>query len=294
MDCRRITLLGFGEVGQILAADLLVKDDLTVTAWDVQFANPQSIPARALQATRVRRAASAADAADGADLIVCAVTAANDVAAATSVAPHMAPGTWFLDLNSTSPGVRQQAASVITAGGGHYVEAAVMSPIAPARIATSILLGGEHAAPFQVIAHGLGFTGARVFAREIGRASAAKMSRSVIVKGMEALLTESMLTARQYGVEQTVLDSLRDLFPGKDWEATARYMISRSLQHGRRRAEEMREVATTVAAAGIEPTMSMACAARQDWAAAHVDAAQCATLAEMLDAITLSAQQQKI
>ena len=48
-----------------------------------------------------------------------------------------------------------------------------------------------------------------VFSDEIGRASAAKMCRSVIVKGMEALLGESLLAARHYGVESAVLESLR-------------------------------------------------------------------------------------
>ena len=79
------------------------------------------------------------------------------------------------------------------------------------------------------------------------------MCRSVIVKGLEALLAESLLTARRHGVEEAVLASLPDLFPVGDWRKLARYMISRSLQHGRRRAEEMREAARTVAEAGVEP-----------------------------------------
>jgi 3-hydroxyisobutyrate dehydrogenase len=107
---------------------------------------------------------------------------------------------------------------------------------------------------------------ARVFSQDIGKASAAKMCRSVMVKGVEALLGECLLTARHYGVEATVLGSLGDLLPNPDWERLARYMISRSLVHGKRRAEEMREVARTVDEAGIEPWMSRATAERQDWA----------------------------
>jgi hypothetical protein len=62
-------------------------------------------------------------------------------------------------------------------------------------------------------------------------------------------------------------------------------MISRSLQHGRRRAEEMREVARTVAEAGIDPWMSDACAQRQEWAAAHAGARDRSPLAPLLDAV---------
>src|SRR5262249_27889189 len=149
---------------------------------------------------------------------------------------------YFLDVNSVSPGVKQQVANVVGAAGGRYVEAAIMSPISPRRIKAPILLGGPHAATFLSLAHELGFEGAEVFSDQLGRASAAKMCRSIIVKGMEALLAESMLTARHYGVEASVLDSLGNVLRTDHWPTLARYMISRSLIHGRRRAEEMREV----------------------------------------------------
>jgi hypothetical protein len=97
-----------------------------------------------------------------------------------------------------------------------------------------------------------------------------------------------MVTARRLGVEQTVLDSLRDLLPGADWPRLARYMISRSLLHGRRRAEEMREVARTVSDAGLEPAMSAAAARRHDWAAARAAAAGLEPLETMLDALLAS------
>jgi len=100
---------------------------------------------------------------------------------------------------------------------------------------------------------------------------------------MEALLAESLLTARRHGVEDVVLASLEDLFPVGDWRRLARYMISRSLQHGRRRAEEMREAARTVAEAGFEPWMSEGIVARQEWAAGQSSALRAETLGDLLD-----------
>ena len=149
-----------------------------------------------------------------------------------------------------------------------------------------MLFGGPHAAEFLPLAQQLGFSGASVFSDRVGGASAAKMCRSVIVKGMEALLGESLLAARRYGVEGAVLESLGSLLTSEDWRAQARYMISRSLVHGRRRAEEMREVARTVGEAGFEPRMSTACAVWQDWAAAHRAAAAHEDLNDMLDSMT--------
>ena len=285
MSQASVCLLGFGEVGQTLAVDLRRARVQSLCAWDVQFAQEASAPSRAARELHVRVAANAASAAQGAQLVVSAVTAAQATEAARSIATGLAQDAFYLELNSVGPEMKQEIARIVSPTGARYVEGAVMSPIGPQRIASPILLGGPQAAAFASFAQPLGFTGTKVFAHEIGCASAAKMCRSILVKGMEALLTESLLTARRHGVEETVLDSLQQLFPGADWRNLARYMISRSLVHGRRRAEEMREVAQTVASAGLVPHMSAACAERQDWAGQFAECAEVEGLEEMLDAV---------
>jgi 3-hydroxyisobutyrate dehydrogenase-like beta-hydroxyacid dehydrogenase len=281
----RVCLIGFGEVGQTLADDLARVGVVHVTAWDTLFADRHSIPSKGLSGRNVRAAADAVSAVRDAQLVISAVTAAQDAVAARSVMSGLQRGAFYLDLNSVSPEMKQDVARLVDATGARYVEGAVMSPIGPKRIASPILLGGAHAKDFLMLATPLGFSGASVFAREVGKASAAKMCRSVMVKGIEALLSESMLSARRHGVEATVLASLQDLFPAADWRKLAQYMISRSLLHGKRRAEEMREVAETVKNAGIAPLMSSACAERQDWAAGFKGAADAESLEAMLDSI---------
>jgi 3-hydroxyisobutyrate dehydrogenase-like beta-hydroxyacid dehydrogenase len=289
----KICLLGFGEVGQTLASDFQAAGIRQLTAFDLLFKDRDGACTRAALEANVRVASSAAEAVATADLVVSAVTAGQDIAAARSVVGSMKLDAYFLDVNSVSPGVKTQAAALIDGSGARYVEAAIMSPINPKRIGSPILFGGQHAAAFLPLAEALGFSGAQVFSDQIGRASAAKMCRSVMIKGMEALLTESLLSARHYGVEATVIDSLRNLFPAADWSTLARYMISRSLIHGRRRAEEMREVAQTVHEAGLQPHMSAACAERQDWAASFRDAASIEDLEPMLDAVLRRAKAEK-
>jgi len=281
---RRVALIGLGEVGQVLANDLQRTAGIQLGAWDRLFPLAGSEPQRAAAAlTFVRAASSMAEAVRGSSLVISAVTAGECHAAAAEAAAALAQGTFYLDLNSVSPRTRTQAAHTIEAAGGRYVEAAVMSPIAPRRIASPIWLGGPHAREFLPLAQALGFAGAGVYAESVGAASAAKMCRSVIVKGMEALLAESLLTARRYGVEDAVVASLQDLFPLGNWRKLARYMISRSLQHGRRRAEEMREAARTVAEAGLEPWMSRGSVERHEWAAGHAAALSEEVLGAMLD-----------
>jgi 3-hydroxyisobutyrate dehydrogenase-like beta-hydroxyacid dehydrogenase len=253
-----ILLLGLGEVGSVLAEDL----DGPFVAVDTAFADPESRASR--NAARLGISLGATG-----NLVISAVTAANAEAAARSIAPGLDPGTWFLDLNSASPQQKQRAAEAIERAGGRYVEAAVMSPINPKRLAAPMLLGGPHATEFAAYAKTLGFTGMTPFSDTIGPASATKLCRSVMVKGVEALAIESMLAARAWGVQGTVLASLGNLFPSDDWAKLAGYLISRSIEHGTRRAEEMREAAATVEGTGVEPLMSLAAAQRQDWAPQH-------------------------
>jgi len=280
---RRIGLVGLGEVGQVLASDLHRSGGVALCAWDRLFAVEGSEPRRAARSLGLKAASSMAEAVSGSSMVISAVTAGECRAAAAEAAPALTRGALYLDLNSVSPRTRTEAARTIEAAAGRFVEAAVMSPIAPKRIASPMWLGGPHAGAFLPLAQSLGFAGAKVYSDAIGAASAAKMCRSVIIKGMEALLAESLLTARRHGVEDAVLASLQDLFPVGDWRSLARYMISRSLQHGRRRAEEMREAVRTVAEAGFEPWMSRGSVERQEWAAAHAEALSQEALTDMLD-----------
>lgn len=287
----RVLILGLGEVGQILADDLSKTADVGLGAYDIRFDDDESIPSRAVAVrSAVAKYDTAAQAAAASDMVVSVVTAAEAVTAARSVAGSLAAGTFYLDLNSVSPQSRQIAAETITATGGRFVEGAVMAPIGPRRIASPVLLGGPHAAEFSGCAAGLGFSGARVYSEEIGPASAVKMCRSVVIKGMEALLAEALAAARYYGAEDAVLESLGNLLPLENWPSKARYMISRSLQHGARRAEEMQEVAATVASAGLEPHMSEATVARQRWAARYIAGVH-AALPDMLDMLLSSPHQ---
>ncbi len=263
-ELAKIALIGFGEVGSILAGELSALGVERLAAWDPLFADPASRPSRNAAALGVEAAASGPAAAAGACLVISAVTAAQALDAASAVAGGFGDG-FFLDLNSASPGVKAEAGRRIEAAGGRYVEAAVMSSVPGKGLKTPMLLGGAHAADFLQFAGPLGLK-AEVFSETVGLASATKMCRSVMIKGTEALLAECLITARRYGVERTVLGSLSDMLPNDDWERLARYMISRSLAHGKRRAEEMREVARTVQEAGLEPWMSRAAAERQDWA----------------------------
>lgn len=298
MSIECIGVIGLGEVGRVLVEDLLQMPGICLRVWDYQFGNAGSVAARNLAELepnqRVCAAEGASSAAQGCQLLLSAVTADQAFSAAGSILPGLEQGALFVDLNSVSPGTKKVTSDLVEAAGGRFVEASVMSPIMPLRLAAPVLLSGSHARELESIGPQLGFSNLRTVSDELGVASATKMCRSVIVKGMEALVTESLLAARHYGVEDTVLASLDNLFPGSDWPHQARYLICRSLEHGERRASEMREVARTIEEAGYSPWMSEGCVKRQAWAPQFSSALDEDSLDDMLDAIRKQSIMQEI
>jgi len=265
-----VGLVGYGEVGRILAEDLR-KQDVGITAYDLKLGNDQAGPLRDHASVQgVALAASHADLAAKADFIVSAVTASQAVAVAQACAPAAKKGAWFLDFNSASPGAKRRAAALIDGSGGRYVEGAVMTSIPPYRIKVPLLLGGAGAEELAPLLVGLGFD-AKVASQELGVASAVKMCRSVMIKGLEAMVIESFTTARAYGVEDAVLASLKETYPGIDWEKQGAYFFQRVIEHGRRRSEEVREVAETVREIGLTPWSAQGTAERQAWVADLAD-----------------------
>lgn len=264
----RVGLVGYGEVGRLLAEDLRAAG-VAVGAYDLKLESP-STDADTMREHAVEfgveLTTSATLVATPADLVVSAVTASQTLDAARAAAAGLKADAFLLDLNSASPKAKREAAEAVHAQGGRYVEGAVMTSVPPYRIRVPLLLGGPHAAVAEPLLRRLGFT-PTVGSAELGVVSATKMCRSVMIKGLEAMVIESLTSARHYGVEDAVLASLQETFPGIDWEKQAAYFFQRVIQHGRRRSEEVREVAETVRDAGLTPWSAEGTAERQAWMA---------------------------
>ena len=274
MQFESIGLIGYGEVGKTFSAGLKASSGVgSMSAWDLKFLNPANQAAELAHAAHagVRACLSMQALCAASDLVISAVTASSTLVVAQEAALHMRAGSVFLDLNSASPGTKQQCAALIEASGAHYVEAGVMTSVPPYGIKTPMLLGGPLAFELAPLLASWGMD-AKAVSDKLGVASAIKMCRSVMIKGLEALVIESYTTARAYGVEDHVLPTLAETFPSIDWEKTGAYFFSRVVQHGQRRAEEMREAANTVRESGFEPFMTASIADKQQWVATQAKA----------------------
>ncbi len=262
----RIAIVGFGEVGGIWGRDLAAQG-AHVAVYDnllLPGAAREAMLAKARDC-RVNARDSLRECLREAELVISAVTASSALSVAGDAAPLLRAGQFYLDINSVSPETKAAMAERAAQGQGLFTEAAVMAPVSPQRLKVPMLLGGKHATELAARLAALGMN-AKMVSERVGVASAVKMCRSVLVKGLEALAVEGLFAARRYGAEDAVLASLDASYPGMGWKAhLPEYLISRVAEHGRRRAAEMREAAQALRQVGLDPRMALATAERQDW-----------------------------
>lgn len=246
---RSIALIGFGEAGSTFAG---------AGDWSAQARAFDILPARRddMAELGITACDSAAEALAGAALVLSLVTADAAPLVAQEVAPLLGEGALFCDMNSVAPGTKRAAARAIAAGKGRYVDVAVLAPVNPARMKVPLLVSGPDAAEAQAALEAVGFTHVRTVGADVGRASAIKLVRSVMVKGLEALTAEMMMAAHAEGVADEVLASLDASEKTTSWASRADYNLDRMLVHGRRRAAEMDEAAQMLRALGIAPRMT--------------------------------------
>jgi 3-hydroxyisobutyrate dehydrogenase-like beta-hydroxyacid dehydrogenase len=249
----RISFIGFGEAGQAIASGLRDEGIERIAAWDILFPESDGALKAAGEAIGVRTAASAADAVRETDMVISAVTAASSLEAARSVAPHLTGTPYYLDINSVSPGRKQETAKLL-GDRARYVDVAVIAPIHPARHRTPLLISGGQSGEIAPLLRELGMQ-LTVVSEETGSAAAIKMIRSVMIKGIEALTLECFLAAERAGVLEEVTASLKNNYPTLDWTKIADYNLERMANHGERRAAEMEESAATLRELGLEPLM---------------------------------------
>ena len=263
---RELALIGYGEAGQTFAR---------AAAWGEGAGGYDLLPERraAMASDGIYAARDAAGALSGATLVLSLVTADQALAAAESAAPHLAPGGLWCDMNSVAPETKRAAARAVEVAGARYVDVAVMAPVEPLRLGVPLLLSGGGADEAEALMRAAGFTDLRIVGPDVGRASAIKLIRSVMVKGIEALTDEMMAAAASAGVVDEVLASLDASDKPKPWAERAAYNLERIATHGLRRAAEMEEAVKTLRSLGVEPLLTQGTVQRQRAAASRKDRA---------------------
>jgi 3-hydroxyisobutyrate dehydrogenase-like beta-hydroxyacid dehydrogenase len=266
---RVIALLGFGEAGSAIARGLASEKGWRgpskpgdnaprrVIAIDPALDKDARGTALGKEAGRLQIPISDkyTEALSEADLVICAVQGEHALDAASSAAPLLKKGAWFLDLCTVTGKMADEDREAIEKAGGQYIDIAVMGGFFKYGIKAPMLVAGGDAKAAVDWMNANGFD-AKYLGPRPGSASSVKMVRSVLMKGLEALGVEALVTAERQGIREEVLECLADvdLVPFRDHLAS---LVQTHVVHARRRWEEMGLVAQTLRETGVEPKMTV-------------------------------------
>ncbi|MGB8362511.1 MAG: DUF1932 domain-containing protein, partial [Acidimicrobiia bacterium] len=148
------------------------------------------------------------------------------------------PPTIYADLATASPVLKEQLAGVAAAKGVPFVDVALMAPVPGRGLATPALACGPGSPLYAETVNGWGGR-VEAIGERAGLAASRKLTRSIVTKGLTALLMESMELAVARGDGDWAWNHLVAELTSID-EAFLLRLIGGTERHSRRRLEEMK------------------------------------------------------
>jgi 3-hydroxyisobutyrate dehydrogenase-like beta-hydroxyacid dehydrogenase len=243
-----IAILGLGEAGSRFANDL-ASLGVTVVGYD------PAITAKRDLSPAVTLAGSNAEAARGADIILSVNLSAVAEAVATEVLPVLRPGQLYAEMNTASPDTKRRVEAIISPSGALAVDVAIMAPVPPKGILTPFLVSGPGAGAFadQLLPLGLAIS---VLSDQTGEAATRKLLRSIVYKGIAAVIGEAVEAGRSFGLEPYIREQILSVVGGND--ALIDRFLEGSKTHALRRSHELEAVVDMLDVQHVDPVMSRA------------------------------------
>jgi 3-hydroxyisobutyrate dehydrogenase-like beta-hydroxyacid dehydrogenase len=223
----RVAVLGLGEAGSIYAADLPERG-ASVIGTDLHLA---------VAPASVALAADVPHAVRGADIVLSLVGAGSAASVLEDALPEMRRGSVYADMNTSGPEDKRRLAAVAAARGIPFVDVAIMAPVPRARIDTPLLLSGSGVPQLRPHLERLRIPATEVGA-EPGAAARLKLLRSVFMKGLAAVVVESVTAAEIFGAEAWLKDQIAAELGGSG-RSGVDHLIDGTAKHAVRREAEM-------------------------------------------------------
>ncbi len=246
----RVCVFGLGEAGSLIAGDLAAAG-AEVNGYDpADVGTPPGVVRHADPVSAVRDAS-----------LVLAVTAAADAPGARAQALDAIPaGATYADLATAPAGLKVQLAATAAGAGLGFADVALMAPVPGNGLRTPALASGPGAVAFVGALAPLGMPIEHV-GDEPGLAATRKLLRSVVMKGLAALIVESLQAAEAAGLTAETWDTVVAQLTAAD-EALVRRLVTGTGRHAVRRTDEMEATVDLLTELGVEPTMTAATAAQ--------------------------------
>lgn len=251
----RLGLIGYGEVGHGFATGLIKAGLRSVSAYQ-RAADRPTIQARA-KASGVRLVPSLAALAEASDLIIAITQVADSIEAARAIAPSLGARHCYVDLASASPKVKEAVSDLLTPRGVLVADGALEGSPLEYEHRIPIIVSGPGARHFERIMAPWGMR-IKVVSDQLGRASAIKCLRHIVMKGQIAVLIESLVAARRYGIADELFATLTEWFASLPFDQQASRIVRSTAVHAARRADEVGMSAEILRDLGMDPVMSSA------------------------------------
>jgi 3-hydroxyisobutyrate dehydrogenase-like beta-hydroxyacid dehydrogenase len=265
----RLGLIGFGEVGSTLGKGFKAEGLRAIASYDkYAFDGPFAglIQRRGAEAD-VPLVRSPGELVERCDIILGVTPGKSSIESARAFAPHLAAGHVFVDLASATPKVKQTVGDHLRSSGAAIADGSIMGTPHADGHRLPILASGPAADAFR---NAMAPWGLKIecVAGGLGAASGIKIMRSVIAKGLEALLVECTLGARRHGIDDAVLSSFARFMDSRPFAEMANFLMVTDVIHSERRAQEARMSVEALEEVGVEPIMTRATAKRLEWVTA--------------------------
>ncbi len=243
----KITFFGLGEAGRLIADDLvkLNRTDIEVHGYD---------PADIVAPIGLHRHDNPADAVTRADFVF-ALTASSDSIVALQQALNVIPANAvYADFSSSSPGLKKQLADIASARDVPFCDVALLAMVPGNGLATPAMVSGKAAARFAACLQKLGMPVTQM-SDVPGDAAQHKLLRSVMMKGLAAVVIESMQAAQAAGCSEWLWKNICEEISNADHTMLER-LVKGTGQHARRRLQEMKASSEMLTELGINPVMT--------------------------------------
>ena len=233
----RVAILGLGEVGRMYGSALA--DSFEVIAWD---------PFVAAALPGVQLASSGEQAVEGADIVLAMTTASESASALSTSIAGASRGAIHADCATGTPAMKMSLADSATAAGIRFVDVAIMAPVRRGAEATPLLMSGAAASDLGAVFAAAGMP-VEVLDDVAGAAAARKLLRSMLLKGLTAVMIESLRASEVQGLSEWFGEHLVVTLASLD-RTTLSGLLDGTAQHSGRRIEEMEAAADMTEAAG--------------------------------------------
>jgi 3-hydroxyisobutyrate dehydrogenase-like beta-hydroxyacid dehydrogenase len=241
---RRVALLGLGEAGSRLAADL------GSAGIDLRGYDPEAgdVPIAV-------RAPDLESAVAGSDVVLSVNTAAVAFEVAAAAVPALSDGAIYADLNTASPELKRRLAALTQGAAVRFADVALLGPVPARGLGTPALASGDGARAFADAFGPLGMP-VEVVSERAGDAATLKLLRSVFMKGLAAAAVESLQAGEAAGHADWLRHELADVIG----EPLLTRLLEGSRTHAARRVDELEAARELLLELGVEPRIASASA----------------------------------